>query len=258
MGKKVQRIGRRHVQLYYITKEEINRYIREHSLKPGDLLPSESSLYREMGVSRGTLREAMRMLEEEGIIRRKQGLGTYVNGGTLLQSTLDVNEGVTEMILGKGMTPGCMEMLIEEVPADQKISQNLRVTIGEPLICVRRVRTADDQPVVYSVDFLPRGIIPKGFEEEFDGEFLYRFLEDRCGIEISNSVLQIQPEKANRFLAEKLGIRVGAVLMLLVQTDVDQSSKPVLYSQEYFRADRFQFVVYRRRRKVAEKHYQSE
>ena len=244
----MERIGRRHFQLYFIAKEEINRYISEHSLKTGDLLPSESSLCRELGISRGTLREAMRMLEEEGVIRRRQGLGTYVSGGALLQSTLDVNQGVTEMILGKGMTPGCGEMLIEEVPADQEISQNLKVNKGEPVICIRRVRTANDQPVAYSVDFLPGGIVPKGFKEEFDGESLYRFLEDKCGIEVSNSILQIKPEKANRFLAEKLETRAGGLLMLLVQTDVDQRGTPVLYSQECFRADSFEFVVYRRRK----------
>ena len=74
-------------------------------------------------------------------------------------------------------------------------------------------------------------------------------MEDTLAIELTNSMLQIQPIKAPKSIAHSLDIRPGTLLMLLKQTDANTSNKPVLYSEEYFVADRFAFTVYRRRKR---------
>jgi GntR family transcriptional regulator len=237
-------------QLYVLAKDEILSYIHENDLTVGDLLPPESHFVSRLGISRGTLREAMRVLEEEGVVKRKQGIGTLICDATNpIRSTLDINESVSEMILGKGMKPGSKDTKIEKIQADTELAQRLNLNVDIPLISLTRVRTADEIPVAYTVDFLPLGIVPETFFQDFACGSLYTYMEERLGIELTNSMLQIQPIKAPKSIAQSLDIRPGTLLMLLKQTDTNTSNKPVLYSEEYFVADRFAFTVYRRRKR---------
>jgi len=237
-------------QLYVLAKDEILRYIHENDLTVGDLLPPESHFVSRLGISRGTLREAMRVLEEEGVVRRKQGIGTLICDATNpIRSTLDINESVSEMILGKGMKPGSKDTKIEKIQADTEVAQRLNLNVDHPLIALTRVRTADEIPVAYTIDFLPLGIIPEAFFQDFAGGSLYTYMEESLGIELTNSMLQIQPIKAPKSIADNLDIKPGTLLMLLKQTDTNTSNTPVLYSEEYFVADRFAFTVYRRRKR---------
>lgn len=237
-------------QLYVLAKDEILNYIHENNLAVGDLLPPESHFVNRLGISRGTLREAMRVLEEEGVVRRKQGIGTLICDATNpIRSTLDINESVSEMILGQGMKPGSKDTKVESIKADPELAEKLNLTPGESVISLSRIRTADSVPVAYTIDFSPSSVVPEKFSQAFKGGSLYTYMEEKLGIELTNSMLQIQPTKAPKSIARSLDVRPGTLLMLLKQTDTNTSNKPVLYSEEYFVADRFTFTVYRRRKR---------
>lgn len=237
-------------QLYVLAKDEILSYIHENDLEIGELLPPESHFVSRLGISRGTLREAMRVLEEEGVVRRKQGIGTLIcDTASPIRSTLDINESVSEMILGQGMKPGSEDTQVKHIKADPELAAKLNVTPGELVISLGRVRTADAVPVAYTIDFLPSGVVPENFSQEFNGGSLYTYMEEELGIELTNSMLQIQPTRATKAIARSLEVKPGTLLMLLKQTDTDTSNTPLLYSEEYFVADRFSFTVYRRRKK---------
>ena len=81
------------------------------SCAPGDRMPSEAELAREYGVSRLTLREAVRGLVEEGYLTRRQGDGTFVTQRPRLRNNLDVNFGVTQLVESMGMTPGSVPIV---------------------------------------------------------------------------------------------------------------------------------------------------
>lgn len=239
----------KHPPLYLLAKEEIVHYIVDKGLSGGDFLPSEGELCSRLGISRGTLREAMRVLEEEDVVIRKQGIGTYVtHRDTVIHSTLDFNEGVTEMIMGRGMTPGAHNVRIEEMTADRKLAQKLQVDIGAPLLVVKRLRTANDIPVAYTEDFSPKEVIPDKLLRDSKKASLYSILEEDLGIELGTSALRLEPLKASKTIARALGIKPGDLLMFLQQTDKNIDKIPVLYSEEYFAAQRFEFVVMRRRK----------
>jgi GntR family transcriptional regulator len=123
------------------------------------------------------------------------------------------------------------------------------LNVDHSLISLTRVRTADEIPVAYTIDFLPLGLIPETFFQDFIDGSLYTYMEEKLGIELTNSMLQIQPTKAPKSIARSLDVKPGTLLMLLKQTDTNTSNKPVLYSEEYFAADRFAFTVYRRRKR---------
>ncbi len=238
-------------QLYLLAKGEILDYIHENGLEIGTLLPPESHFVSQLGISRGTLREAMRVLEEEGVIKRKQGIGTLIcDTKNLIRSTLDINESVSEMIIGKGMKPGSKDTTFQKIAADKQLAKKLNLTPGDPVISLTRVRTANDSPVAYTIDFLPLALVPDNFPQDFKSGSLYTYIEERLGLELSNSMLKIYPTKAPNSIARSLEIKQGDLLLLLEQTDTSTDNVPMLYSEEYFVADRFEFIVYRIRKKI--------
>jgi len=87
-------------------QDELRQRIDQGKLPAGARLPSEPDLAAELGVSRATLREALRALEDEGLLRRRQGSGTYVADRPRVANSLDVNFGVTEAIRAAGMRAG--------------------------------------------------------------------------------------------------------------------------------------------------------
>ena len=237
-------------QLYLLAKDEILGYIHENGLDIGTLLPPESHFVSQLGISRGTLREAMRVLEEEGVIKRKQGIGTLIcDTKNLIRSTLDINESVSEMIIGKGMKPGSKDTKFQKIAADKQLAKKLNLTPGDPVISLTRVRTANNSPVAYTIDFLPLALVPENFSQDFKSGSLYIYMEERLGLGLSNSMLKIHPIKAPNSIARSLEIKQGDLLLLLEQTDTNTDNVPMLYSEEYFVADRFEFIIYRRRKK---------
>jgi GntR family transcriptional regulator len=242
----------RPVSLYLFLKNQLEELISNSEFKPGDKLPSEYELARKYKVSRMTLRESLRGLEEEGFVVRKQGLGTFVKTNShRIRSILDINYGVTEMIKSMGFTPGTREMDIKEVVADSHTAKMLDVNEGSILISIERVRTADKKPVVYSFERMPAWVIDSigiGNIIGLEGS-LYEFLEQKCNITISSSMARLFPTKATRKLAKKLEVKADCPLFLLEQTDTNQSGKSILYSLEHFVTEYFDFVIYRRPRK---------
>ncbi len=236
--------------LYLSVKDEIVELIAKGELKPGDKLPSEYELAKKLGVSRMTLRESLRALEEEGLVARKQGVGTFVKARSQrIKSILDINYGVSEMITNMGFRPGTQENKVEEVMADAHLAKTLNIAEGAKVITIERVRTADKIPVVYSLDMIPDSIVPDIKDiQNFYGS-VYDYLEQKCHVILSSSMARLFPTKAVRKLANKLNIKISSPLFLLEQTDTDQAGRPVVFSREYFVSDYFDFVIYRRRKK---------
>ncbi|MCE5265550.1 MAG: GntR family transcriptional regulator [Deltaproteobacteria bacterium] len=236
--------------LYLSVKDEIVDSISRRELKPGDKLPSEYELAKKFGVSRMTLRESLRALEEEGLLARRQGVGTFVKARShRIKSILDINYGVSEMITNMGFRPGTQEHKVEDVRADVHLAKTLNIAESAKVITIERVRTADGIPVVYSLDMIPDSILPDTEDiKKLDGS-VYDYLEQKCHVILSSSMARLFPTKAIRKLADKLNIKIGSPLFLLEQTDTDQAGMPVVFSREYFVSDYFDFVIYRRRKK---------
>ena len=93
-------------RLSFRVRDDLLSRIATGRIPPGSKLPPEPELAEEMGVSRPTLREALRSLEEDGFVTRTRGAGTYATHRPRLRNNLDVNFGVTEAIRAAGMEPG--------------------------------------------------------------------------------------------------------------------------------------------------------
>jgi GntR family transcriptional regulator len=235
-------------RLSFSVREEIAQRIGSGDMSPGMRLPPEPSLASELGVSRATLREALRSLEEDGFVTRTRGAGTFVTHRPRLRSNLDVNFGVTDAIRASGSRPGAEAVSVTHVVASGDEGRRLELRHGDRVAVIERVRTADGRPVVYSRDVLPKAIVGDRVDlaERLSQGSVYELLERDLGIVVHHGLASFQPVKADRAISSRLRVIRGALLLYLRQVDYDEGGRPVLYSHEHHLADAFEFTVVRR------------
>jgi GntR family transcriptional regulator len=235
-------------RLSFAIREDIASRIASGVFRPGAKLPPEPQLASELGVSRATLREALRSLEEDGFLTRTRGSGTFVTHRPRLRTNLDVNFGVTDAIRAAGMEPGSDELTVATARSSADVAGRLAMAPGERVAVVDRVRTANRRPVVYSRDILPLAILGGDLDalRDLGGGSIYEFLEGHMGISVQYGVASFQPMKADRRVASRLRVIRGVLLLYLRQIDYDSDGDPILYSHEYHLADAFEFTVVRR------------
>lgn len=212
----------------------------------GQRLPSEPDLAKQLGVSRATLRDAMRTFETQGLVRRRQGSGTFVVGKMqTLESGLEVLESLETMAKRLGLEISLSNLSVDQTVADENLATNLNVAVGSPLLRVRRVIRADGRPVAYLVDTLPEDVL--NFEDmhyDFRGSVLDILLER--GDSLKTSRANISALGATAEVAKVLEIQRGDVLLHFYSQLFDKSGKVVDYSLSYFIPGYFHFHVVRR------------
>ena len=213
---------------------------------PGQRLLSEPELAKELGVSRATLREAMRTFETQGLIRRRQGSGTFVVGKVqALDSGLEVLESLETMAKRLDLEVTVSDLYVEQVTADDELAINLDVGVGTSLLRVRRVVRADGRPVAYLVDTLPEDVLHiDDLPADFHGSVL-DYLLGR-GDPLKTSRASVSAIGATAEVAKALEIQRGDVLLHFYSQLFDVNGKIVDYSLSYFIPGYFNFHVMRR------------
>jgi GntR family transcriptional regulator len=230
--------------------QELHRAVIKGIYPPGSQLPTEAELGEILGVSRTVVREALRALEEDGLIARRHGVGTFVRNRPILKH-LNFNFGITEMIEAAGLTPGTSYLKIHTHKVDggdQQIVEQLNLPLDTSLITIERVRTANEKPVVYSLDTFPEALLAGALLEtsRLHQESLYQILQSEFGQVIDYGVAQVLPAKTPPHVAEKLALPKNSLVLYLIQVDYSPDDKPILLSREYHLPSAFDFMIWRR------------
>lgn len=213
---------------------------------PGQRLLNEPDLAKQMGVSRATLREAMRTFETQGIIRRRQGSGTYVVGKVpVIDAGLEVLESLDTMAKRMNLAISVSDLQIEQEAADKAVAEGLNVDVGTRLTRVRRVILADGRPAAYLVDTLPESVLaPEDLPGDFSGSVLDFLIARRDDLNISRAV--VSATNALSEVAKALEIQRDDVLLVFTSQLFDVKGRVVDYSKSYFIPGYFHFHVNRR------------
>lgn len=231
-------------------REEVRDRIHDGRFSEGLQLPPEVELASSLGVSRTTVREALLQLEQEGLLIRRHGHGTFVRSPARLRGSLNANLSATEVIRGHAMEPGTRDARIERVALDDEIASRLGRAVGGDVVRLERVRTADGRPVIFTVDVIPAELFAEaGVDTDVlldPGLSLYRLYAERLGRSITDGQASIRLTRADSVVADRLGIPPGTPILRLEQIDATAEGEPVLFSVESYVGDTFEFSVHRR------------
>jgi GntR family transcriptional regulator len=217
------------------------------SLPAESRLPSEPELARRMGVSRATLREAMRSFEGQGLIRRRQGVGTFVVAKvTVLDSGLEVLESIETLAQRTNLSVNMGELHVNQVEADEEQATALNIPVGTYLTRVARVIYTENRPIAYLVDTLPIHILATAeVEIGFTGSVLDLLLR-RGEPKLVQSRSEIRAIGATPDVARALQIQRDDVLLHFVAYLYSTDGHVVDYSFSYFLPGYFRFHVIRK------------
>jgi GntR family transcriptional regulator len=210
-------------------------------------LPSEPQLARNLGVSRATLREAMRAFEGRGMIRRRQGVGTFVTARpAVMDSGLEVLESLETIAQRSGLTVHMGELSVEHVSADATLAEKLELPPGAEVIRISRIIHADNRPVAFLVDALPADILSDAeLAAGFTGSVLDLLLR-RGNPRLVQSRTEVNAIGASQQVAHALQIQREDVLLYFTAQLYSEEGRAVDFSHSYFLPGYYRFHIVRR------------
>jgi len=214
--------------------------------KPGERLPSEPDLAQQLGVSRATLREAMRTFETQGLIRRRQGVGTFVlRPAHVLEGGLEVLESIETVAHRMGLTVSLGALKVDRRRPSPQEAEALCLELECWVISLSRVIQAEDRPVAVLIDCLPEDILTQEeILDHFNGSVLDLLLQ-RGSPSLANSLCEIAAEDARPEIARALNIQRGDALLRFTSRLFSVDGHVVDYSYSYFLPGYFRFHVVR-------------
>jgi GntR family transcriptional regulator len=226
---------------------KLSDLLRRSSFPPGSRLPGERELAARVGVSRSTLRKALDLLEDRGLLNRSPKRGWFVPPRVVGEppSTL---QSFSEMATQRGLAPGAKVLSARERPATFEEAARLRIAPTASVLELRRLRTLDGVPVCVDVSVLVLAKVPALASSDMTDRSLYAAIEELSEVRIERSSYTVRADACDQQLADLLQIRSGAPILIGEEVVYLTDGSPILAGVMSYRADayRFQADLYRR------------
>ena len=233
-------------------RERILTTIRDGGVRPGEQIPSEAVLAEHFQVGRSTVREALKLLERDGILEVRHGRGSFVLALAELEHERPITtlESVTDMMRGLGYDVESRVLDVHERPANSEERATLLLDPGATVVSLERLRLHDGQAFVYSINVFPSELLTKPSSEMDWSGSLLELLEGE-GHRITSSVAHIRavdPPVRLRTLDVEFP---DEPWLMITETCVAASGRSILLARDYHRGDVFAFHVVRQRPREA-------
>lgn len=225
---------------YIIIHDQIKKEIDDGIWEIGERLPSERDLATSFKVSRMTLRQAITLLAEEGVVERRIGSGTFV-ASTRVREKMRGTTSFTEIMKSQGKVPSSQVISYRRtLPNDQEV-EKLEIRKTDNIIRMERVRYADDTPVVYEVAAIPEKFIKNFNKEEVTSHFFQTLQEH--GYKIGKSKQTIYARLAKEKIADYLKIPRGHAILGLTQISYFDDGTAFEFVKSQYVGERFEFYL---------------
>lgn len=217
------------------------------SSESGTKLPTEPNLAAQMGVSRSTLREAMRSFEAQGLLIRRQGAGTFVVGKSgVFDTGIEVLESLETIAARLDLQISMGEYEIDSIPADESMAKIFKVRKSTSLVRVRRVMHAEGRSIAYLKDVLPRNVLSlEDLKQGFTGSVLDLLIRRGKPL-LGKSFTEFNAVPAPTYVSRALEIQRGDVLLRFEADLFDIDGRAIDHSISYFLPGYFSFHVLRK------------
>ncbi len=225
--------------LYLQVYDAISDAIKSGRLKPGDRLPTERSFCEQLGVSRATVRRAMRRLVTEGVVESTVGLGSFVSDGPLAEPP-NALMSFTELAAARGLTASA-QVLNEGLRLPTAEEAGVFATDFEDLVFeLERLRLLDSNPVAVDRTRIPISLAPSLTKMNFADGSIYAALAEADAAPVVADVV-VSAISAGETASERLAVAVGAPLIVCTTMSYDARGRLVEIGEITYRADRYQF-----------------
>ena len=199
------------------------------------------------------MREVLRTLEIEGVVRRLHGVGTFVTRvEPLVRTALDLDLGVTEAIAAAHAILGIEVVRVATERAQPWVAEALELQSDDLVLSVERIIRANGKPAVDGLDLIPAALLESHGAADYDGGSIYHFLEHNCRIHLVGGVAEVTAVAATRRLATALGTTLNNPLLRIDQIEKAVDGRPVLVSREHYAPGVFGLMVRRLRHQRAD------
>ena len=213
------------VPLYIQAASVLERSLHTHGATPGQLLPGENELARSLGVSRPTLRQAVRHLADRGLVYTQRGVGTFVSPQTLTR-TLQMSS-LFDDLEARDLSPSSRVLALRTTEADDLVATELGLPPRTPLLLVERLRLAERRPVALITNLLSLPTDGTLTGEELSTDGLYHLLRRKFGIELVTGVQKVSARLATAREARLLDLEEPAALLSAHRTSFDAAGHGV-------------------------------
>jgi GntR family phosphonate transport system transcriptional regulator len=228
--------------LYLQIAGELRQNIQEAVFRVGDRLPTEHELSERFGVNRHTLRRAMEVLRQEGIVDVERGRGTFVVSAPI---TVPLGKRVrfNESLKAQSLQPQWQTLRVVEISADAKLAQCLEVAVGDPVILYERMSLVDDIPMSLSSSHFPGQRLPGLMAHCQTYHSISALMEQEYNFDHIRRSTRLSARLARPRDARLLRMPATNPILLSESINVNQAGEVIEYGVTRFRGDRMELVI---------------
>ncbi|MCM3196499.1 GntR family transcriptional regulator [Priestia megaterium] len=225
------------IPLYYQIKESIKRRIESKEWVVGSTIPSEKELCELFSVSRLTVRQSIQELVDEGYLSKQRGRGTFILEKKIEQKLLTTTS-FTSLIEEQGKVPRNETLSIEKISPPKTVQRVLYLSEHSEVLCIKRIRFADDTPLAVETVFLPTEYKGHIIDKNINCS-LHRFIEENFNVQIGHGKQSIEASIASKKDAEYLQLKENAPLLVIKDVLYLTNKRPFVYVTLAYAGDRF-------------------
>lgn len=223
-------------QVYLVLRENI-----QNGTYGGDVpVPTETELCRAFGVSRITVKRAMRTLAGEGLIPRRRGKGTFVALRNRPAPRRDSLDDLLRSVIEIGASTGMKRLEAKSVPASPEVAGQLHCAAGEPVFYVSQIRSQANAPIAWIRAYVPEDVAARLPNAKTSAQPMLAQLES-AGIKASSADQAITATLADPTAAAYLGVEVSTPLIRIARCVYDSERRPVEWLVALYRGDRYEY-----------------
>jgi GntR family transcriptional regulator len=230
------------LRLYGRVASHIRERILSGRYVPGRRLPAEEALAKELGVSRPTVRSALALLNDEGVISTRRGVGSFVSQPRVRQ-TLAHLETLDEAISEQGLSPSTEVLDYLFTSPNDAARKALLLESDSQVLFVRRLHLIDDEPIALVEISLPETLGAHFSRRDTEDHAFYDLLATRAGVELGTAVQSMRAESTSSFAARTLRTSEASPALVCERVTYAADGRPIIHALFTYRADRFEFRV---------------
>ncbi|MEM9092085.1 MAG: phosphonate metabolism transcriptional regulator PhnF [Cyanobacteria bacterium P01_F01_bin.53] len=232
--------------VYVQIADQLRQGIQDGVYTPDEQLPAEAKLAEQFSVNRHTLRQAIALLKQEGILRIERGRGTFVTAAPI-RYAIGKRVRYNESLKAQGLTVRFKLVRSLELPASESVAKGLSLRVGTPVALVERLGIANDIPISVGTGYFPLTLFPDLLSPESIEHFkklgsISKWLSARYGIDHIRQSTIVSARLVQPTDAKLLALPLNQPILLAESVNVDQDGRVIEYGVAKLRGDRMEMA----------------